>query len=165
MGELLESWNTLLEGRSGFEFSYNQRVLETLDQWPRIKWCYYCDDHDGNTIRLYDTEHFFSFGGVQYLENGKTDGHYERVIIRGKHLWSKDEVKRLRASSLRDQFRNNPRWESWFATSAPAHHPGGVFRPQTKDIRTGSDRHLRLSYFEHPIRNNLPPFEEEVFPL
>ncbi len=155
MAQLLKSWNTLLEGRSGVAFTFNEDVLNSFDQWPRIKWFYYCDDQDGNTIRLYDTEHFLRFGGAQYLENGSDNGHYERVFIRGRHLWMKDETASLiRPPSLRDRFRHNHVWELWRANVAPA--PSGRI-----NIQSGIDRELRLRYFEAAYRNNAPPVDDD----
>ena len=94
MKALLDSWADLLEDSEGPQvFAANEGVFATLDRWPRIRWFYYCDDHNGNTIRLYDTEHFSHFGGGYYLEeDGVGREHRERVIIRGENMWGGKQV-------------------------------------------------------------------------
>ena len=71
------------------------------------------------SIRLYDTEHFNHFGGSYYLEpDGYRKEHFERVILRGRKMWSGDQAKLDRPDSLRNRFRNNPAWRRFSARSA-----------------------------------------------
>ena len=94
MKDLMDSWADLLADSEGPQvFVANESVFATLEEWPRIRWFYYCDDQNGNTIRLYDTEHFSHFGGGYYLEeDGVGREHRERVIIRGENMWGGKQV-------------------------------------------------------------------------
>jgi len=147
MNALLHSWDELLRNHEGYKRTWNKDACLTLNQkWPRIKFMYYCDDYDGNTIRIYDTEHFNHFGGSHYLEpDGHSKGHYERVIIRGKNMWSGDQTN---PDSLKERFRNNPAWQRFRAKKAPLRTGG------TTNIYDGPDRGVRLRYFESV---NQPP--------
>lgn len=168
---LLDSWEQMLKEANGAqEFTVNEDVFATLDQWPRIKWFYYCDDQDGNTIRIYDKEHLDHFGGSYYLEpDGYRKEHFERVIIRGRKMWSGDQAALNRPNSLRNRFRNNPAWKLYSARQAPI-RPGTqpptelemqVRRgnPSTVDIQAGMVREHRLWYFES--LNQLPAFDPQ----
>jgi hypothetical protein len=164
---LLRQWKTLLTGRAGPTFTMNEKVLRELGQWPRIKWFYYCDDQDGNTIRLYDTEHMSRYSQAYYLEpNSWSKEHYERVILRGKRMWHGAEANLKRMDSLRVRFRRQSPWRIFGAQIAPIRSempplPSGVTVragcPPTVDIRTGTRRELRLWYFE--ALNQLPSFD------
>jgi len=169
MGALLQSWRLLLPNAPrGQVFTFNREVLRTMSQWPRIKWFYYCDDQNGNTIRVYDAEHLQRFGGSHYLEaDGVRQEHFERVIIRGRNMWSGDEGDLTNQDSLRNQFRNNPAWRRFSARRAPlrsgmqppAHvpvQPSPPDPPETADIQRGMSRNVRLWYFEK--LNQLPDF-------
>jgi hypothetical protein len=69
--------------------------IDILGTWnlgtTRLRWLYYCDDNNGISLRLYDTEHF-----TQYATNGyyiqppgdDPNDHYERVIVRGYSMGS-----------------------------------------------------------------------------
>ena len=134
MTALLESWNQLLATASGSQvFTTNDEVFQTLNEWSRIKWFYYCDDADGNTLRLYDGEHFEHFGGSYYLErdNSQSQCHFERVILRGKNMWADDEANLKRPQSLRNRFRDNPAWIIFSARQAPL-RPGGNPPPELR---------------------------------
>src|ERR1700693_2513861 len=170
MNALLESWNQMLATANGSQvFTMNDEVLQTLSEWPRIRFFYYCDNDNGNTLRIYDTEHFERFGGSSYLERdeSQSQGHYERVILRGKNMWAVDEANLKRPQSLRKRFRDNPAWVIFSASQAPI-RPGShppvelglrVVRRgnlSTVDIERGMVRERRLWYFES--LNQLPVF-------
>ena len=165
MGALMLSWRELLSGATGQKYEYNEQVLRTLGEWPRIKWFYYCDDQNGNTIRIYDAEHLRHFGGSHYLNlDGVRKGHYERVIFRGEKMWSGDQAELNIGDSLRNRFRNNPAWQIFGARRAPLRAemqvPTGVevrlASTRTADIQAGMLRKVRLWYFE--AVNQLPEF-------
>ena len=119
MSALIASWETLLLEACG-GLTRSQPVFDTLDQWPRIKWFYYCDNRNGNTIRLYDTEHMAQVGTSPYdghhyyLEHDdRGREHFERVIIRGEHMWPGEEANLGNRESLINRFRRNPLWKRW----------------------------------------------------
>jgi hypothetical protein len=62
-------------------FHYNPEVLEELNgrTWTHIRCFYYCDQHYGNTIRLYDRQFLRRFQHL-YREPRTC------VILRGKNL-------------------------------------------------------------------------------
>jgi len=97
--------------------AFKRGMLESLrgDQWKRIRWYYYCDNDFGNTIRLYDTEHFTIPGNpARYLEleNSGKDGPYpDRVLIRSENI--EKETKPLK-KDLRKPFSGR-----WAASSGP----------------------------------------------
>jgi hypothetical protein len=165
MGAFIDSWQELLKNPQAQVFTVNNQVFQTLDEWPRIKFFYYCDDQDGNTIRLYDTEHFNHFGGSSYLEpDGYRKEHFERVIIRGRNMWSGDQAALNRPDSLRNRFRTNRAWKRFSARGAPlragTHPPPQLGMPihrGTVDIQGGMLRERRLWYFESV--NQLPAFD------
>lgn len=169
MKALMRSWKALLaNGPGGQWFTLNKEVLRSLNQWPRIKWYYYCDDANGNTIRIYDTEHLQRYGGSNYLESYSVREHFERVIIRGHNMWSGEQAKLKDEDSLRKQFRNNAAWRLFSASSAPLkpdmNAPNGVHfvhlkvgPPRTANIMAGMDLNVRLWYFE--AVNQLPEFD------
>jgi hypothetical protein len=173
LGALLRQWKELLTDRKGPTFILNEQVLKKLSQWPRIKWFYYCDDRDGNTIRLYDTEHLSQYGQCYYLEsNHWSKEHYERVVIRGRRMWSGTEADVKRTDSLRLRFRRESPWRIYGARRAPLRPvmPAmpqlqfdvhcRVGNPSTVDIQGGMCRDLRLWYFE--AINQLPLFSPQT---
>lgn len=81
MEELCEGTNT--------EFHFKGEIVRELQrrEWKRIRWFYYCDQQDGNTIRLYDREFFARFKHLYWAQ-----GDY--VILRGNELGTPyDKVK------------------------------------------------------------------------
>jgi hypothetical protein len=58
--------NDLVTPKACPSFQYKDGLLDTLvmPQWRRVMWYYYCDDDYGNTIRLYDWEHFHHYKQV-----------------------------------------------------------------------------------------------------
>ena len=165
MRALLDSWADLLRDTEGSQvFSANERVFATLEDWPRIKWFYYCDDRNGNTIRLYDTEHFNHFGGGYYLEErGSGQEQFERVIIRGENMWGGEQVDGERPDSMKRRFREESAWELFRVARSPL-RPG--FQPPENlltrhrvwadregnraiNIQAGMNCPLRLWYFKH----------------
>jgi len=177
MQKLLSKWKELLaEADVNPEFSYNDTVLKELSQWPRIKWFYYCDNADGNTIRIYDTEHLNHYGGAYYLEtNTWSNEHYERVIIRGRRMWFDNSANDQLESQLRDRFRQESPWRLFGARSAPIRPemdpPDGINvrystnSPSSRlvDIQTGTDRDTRLWYF-HGQNQYDPPRDSDDIP-
>jgi hypothetical protein len=166
MRALLDSWADLLKAAAGSfrSFKANERVFETLDEWPRIQWFYYCDDQNGNTIRLYDSKHFDHFGRDDYLEKDGRE-HKERVIMRGENMWGE-------GNALQDRFREESAWELFSARQAPLlpqivppqrllqgqrvmKRPGGI---RTIDIQRGMSLELRLWYFEHVNQESASDF-------
>jgi len=77
LSELINQMERLAKDK----FSYDKKVIEELnrDQYKRIKWFYYCDQQEGNTIRLYDSKFFEEFRDLY-----KEPGTY--VILRGRDL-------------------------------------------------------------------------------
>src|SRR6266446_7688097 len=122
MAALMESWKQLLKAASGSqELTRSEEVFRTLKEWPHIRFFYYNDNADGNSLRIYDTEHFKHFGGRHYLEpdDGQGKEHFERVILRGKNMWADDEANPKNPRSLKERFRDNPAWVIFPATRAP----------------------------------------------
>ena len=165
MKALLDSWADLLEDSEGPQvFAANEGVFATLDRWPRIRWFYYCDDHNGNTIRLYDTEHFSHFGGGFYLEEGgRGQEHFERVIIRGENMWGREHADAHPPDPLQERFREESAWELFNVARSPLrpgfHPPENLLTRQRVqadregnpaiNIQAGVNCPLRLWYFEH----------------
>ena len=86
--ELIDRMKRLAEGAGGPrpKFDYDSRVIDELEQTEneRIKWFLYCDQQNGNTIRLYDSK-FFRERRDLYKEPGTY------VIFRGKNLGEPEE--------------------------------------------------------------------------
>lgn len=80
LGQLIADMKRACEGVRA-TFLYDERAIAELNrrEWARIKWFYYCDQHDGNTIRLYDRQFFQEVQGL-YREPRTC------VILRGKNL-------------------------------------------------------------------------------
>ena len=77
-------------------FVYRDRLGETLteERYKRIKWFLYCDQQDGNTIRLYDSE-FRKDNPDLYLSDNSQSLDYW-VVLRGKNLGDPDgDLKKL----------------------------------------------------------------------
>jgi 5-methylcytosine-specific restriction endonuclease McrBC GTP-binding regulatory subunit McrB len=75
---------------AGGSLEYDPSIFDELMSAPfrRIKWFYYCDDHYGNTIRLYDPEFYERFSHLFREPEA-------RVIVRGNDLGrGRDETKR-----------------------------------------------------------------------
>jgi hypothetical protein len=167
--KFLDGWESLLNGASGQqELTANEQVVADLHKWPRLQWFYYCDDQNGNTLRLYDSDHFSKHGSGYYLEpDGRRKEHFERVIWRGRNMWSGDEADHKRPESLLARFRKHSAWQLFPARHAPL--PSGVeppkelgvkLRQRTVDIQAGMSREIRLWYFE--TVNRLPAFDPQV---
>jgi len=179
MGLLLEKWNELLmDAGKTHENTQNQQVINDigLEKWQRIKWFYYCDNQNGNTIRVYDTEHMASYGRTKqngdlfYLETiTRSKEHYERVICRGKNMWQGEEANPENQQSLRIQFRRRSPWKMYAATGCPLR---GGFRPLPdgvhflregcvyRNIESPPNRDVRMQYFE--AMNQLPSFDLDL---
>lgn len=171
MGRLLDTWEALLKNSSGLQIlTANEELFADLNNWPRIRFFYYCDDQNGNTLRLYDSEHFEKFGGNFYLEpDGQRKEHFERVIFRGKNMWSGDQADSKRQDSLLMLFRTNPAWQLFPARHAPIRvgsrppiELGFIVRQNKVDIQAGMSRERRLWYFENV--NQLPDFDPQLTP-
>lgn len=167
--QFLDSWEALLKDASGQqELTANEQVVADLHNWARIKFFYYCDDQNGNTLRLYDTEHFKQFGNGYYLEpDGHRKEHFERVIWRGRNMWSGDEANDKRPDSLLARFRKNSAWRLFPARQAPLRpdvDPPKELEVKVRqgkaDIQAGMSREVRLWYFESV--NQLPAFDPQV---
>lgn len=165
MQALLLTWKKLLAtAKSTPVFTKSNAVFHTLEQWPRIKWFYYCDNLNGNTIRIYDTQHLHAHGHFYLEPNTWSKEHNERVIIRGERMWTDDQANLGCKQSLRNQFRYESPWLIFSANKAPVrqeNQPHGGAQPH-KDIRTNPDRNVRLQYFEN--LNQLPPFTPSRHP-
>lgn len=96
--ELIDKMKRLAEGAEGprLTFDYDPRVIDELEQAAngRIKWFLYCDQQEGNTIRLYDSKFFESFRHLY-----KEPGTY--VILRGEGL---GETEGQLKHNIRDLF-------------------------------------------------------------
>ena len=129
-------------------FELQSGICESLraEQWRRIQWFYYCDNDLGNTLRLYDTDHFETPGNdMLYL--GLWEGKFpDRVVIRGENLEKENHALKNR---LLDSFD-----ERHTAASAPGH---GL--PRTPIDVMGRCPHYvakRHAYFQHECHNNMP---------
>lgn len=67
-------------------FDYRHRLGETLkeERYKRIKWFLYCDQQDGNTIRLYDSEFRKDSRDLYLSDNSQSPDYW--VVLRGKNL-------------------------------------------------------------------------------
>ena len=136
-------------------FCFKRGLFDSLrdKKLSRICWFYYCDDALGNTIRLYDNEHF-EFGSNRsiYLElegNGRFLGEIQsypdRVLIRGENIGlERNPLKR----ELRGSFA-----ERHGARTAPlVWHEGRV------DLEGMCENFFakRHAYFQQQGRNSMP---------
>jgi hypothetical protein len=138
-------------------FRYRQGMWESLrgNEWNRIQWFYYCDDFQGNTVRLYDMEHF-GVPGNQYLYL-ETDlvGHdvqfADRVLLRGEWIGKADQ-------SLKLYFRNTFSQPVWGAKSAPIDQQRRPSRSEKVDVMGMCDQFFdkRHAYFQRASHNNMP---------
>jgi hypothetical protein len=62
-------------------FQYKQNLLNHLmeDEYRRIKWFFYCDDDEGNTIRVFDRRFIENFGGSLSASD-------KPLLLRGKGI-------------------------------------------------------------------------------
>jgi hypothetical protein len=100
LGELIADMRRVSKDTAA-TFDYRQEVVEALghSKWRRCKWFYYCDQQDGNTIRLYDREFFHDCPDL-YVEA------CTYVILRGKNLGKpsgnvKTAIRRLPSLGLK----------------------------------------------------------------
>jgi hypothetical protein len=116
--------------------AFKRGMLESLkgDQWKRIRWYYYCDNDYGNTIRLYDTQHFEIAGNpARYLEleNSGKDGTYpDRVLVRSENI--EKETKPLK-KDLRKPFSGR-----WAANSGPVGEVATTSPSTTQSLTTSA---------------------------
>ena len=80
LGRVIDRMKKLAVGME-VTFHYDLQLVRelSLPKWARIKWFYYCDQQEGNTIRLYDREFFQGFRHL-YKEPRTC------VILRGNDL-------------------------------------------------------------------------------
>lgn len=143
-------------------FCLKTGMFDTLEgeAWKRIRWYYYCDNERGNTIRLYDSEHFSQHEDayLELLGSGKHGSFVDRVLLRGENLGRVGYV-------LKQQLRR------CFAKCDPANKaPLGPYSP-TVDVMANcrptehalfNNEHIdifvvkRYAYFQHRYRNNMP---------
>lgn len=147
-------WPQPLVGSETPLFWLNPDLWKSLgdSRFRRIRWFYYCDDARGNTIRLYDSEHF-SCHPELYVEKeasgnwlGKNQSWPDRVLFRSNEIG--DEGGKLKGDMIKDL---NGR--IWAATQAPP-----IVQPHTVNIMRMCKRFFnkRLVYFQHSSRNNTP---------
>ena len=129
---------------------YKPGVFESLDgpRWDRIKWFYFCDDHWGNTVRLFDEEHFREGRNASlYLERKNRISHLgtreDRVLIRTENI-GKDvhPLKECMASIIGTSI--------WPSSGAPSDEMG---RAPYCDAEKICEHYLdrRLAYFQNPV--------------
>ena len=101
LGELIKNMRKLAEGTAGM-FDYKAGIISKIEEYRRIKWYYYCDCREGNTIRLYDSEFHERFGTLRELNKLYVEpkGY---VILRGHDLGTPDETLKQK---IRDLFEN-----------------------------------------------------------
>jgi 5-methylcytosine-specific restriction protein B len=121
-----------------------KEIIEKLNspKYKRIKWFLYCDQQDGNTIRLYDSEFYDKFKNLY-----KEPDTY--VILRGKNLGSVEEEEGLK-QKIMELFEEKP--------------------PAPREINT-NDPKACLEYFQDKNKNNndsssssMPKEGEEMTP-
>jgi hypothetical protein len=99
-------------------FTFKKGMFKSLQgtKWERIHAMYYVDNDYGNTIRLFDEEHFNVSGNQELyleLENSGQDGRYpDRVLFRGENLGKETQ-------GLKKDFRKHF-GGIWSASGAPA---------------------------------------------
>ena len=136
-------------------FSYKANLFDSLrdGRWSRICWFYYCDDALGNTIRLYDTEHFgYESNRLAYLELegngqwlGSAQSYPDRVLIRGENI-------ELAGKPLKRELKD------CFAECHPANPAPLVACTGTVDLEGMCENFFakRLAYFQLQGRNSMP---------
>ncbi len=137
---------------------YQNGMLESLQgpKWERIKWYYHCDDAWGNTIRLYDQEHYSLGNNANlYLEKqanyGFLGNREDRVLIRSENIGTTKNLLKQRMFSIFEPL-------FWPSTSAPTDEN----RPTPRcNVEKLCEQFLarRLAYFQNPQRNNMPGYE------
>jgi len=104
LGELIKNMRRLAEGTQG-TFRYKDKdkegVILKLKEYTRIKWYYYCDKAEGNTIRLYDSEFHKDFSKL-YEE------HKGYVILRGRDLGTPDGTLKQKFRDLFESIEKPP---------------------------------------------------------
>jgi hypothetical protein len=163
-GKIMVRWNKTYSGEEADDttecpfFCYKEGLFECLktEKWARIKWFYYCDNDRGNTIRLYDEEHYqFENNSDHYLQHRGKFGELvgqrpDRVLIRGENLGKENQDLKL---AIQRQFSSSG--GRWPANSAPTDIRGR--RPTCKTMRLCEQFfEKRLAYFQHANRNNVP---------
>src|SRR4051812_30202285 len=79
---------------------YKKDLLDRLrePEFRRIKWFFYCDDKDGNTIRVFDSRFLQQYGRL-FRE--------KHLLLRGEKLGSKGEDLKRRVLSLFREVRED----------------------------------------------------------
>jgi len=102
LGELIKNMGRLAEGTQGsFRYKEKEGVILKLKEYPRIKWYYYCDNAEGNTIRLYDSEFYNEFSKL-YKEPK------DYVILRGYDLGKARETLKQKIRDLFESMEKPP---------------------------------------------------------
>jgi hypothetical protein len=80
---------------------YDQDLLNHLmeDEYRRIKWFFYCDDKEGNTIRVFDR---------QFFERFRSFFEEKYVLLRGKNLGNEGKSPKIEMLGLFNKDRKDP---------------------------------------------------------
>lgn len=103
LGKLIQNMEILLVDMGG-TLDYKKTVIDKLNlqKYHRIKFYYYCDNLDGNTIRLYDSTFHNEFNHL-YIEPK------DFVIVRGKNLGTPDGTLKWNIRNLFESHEKPPK--------------------------------------------------------
>jgi hypothetical protein len=155
-------------------FEYADGLFASLSTvaYQRIKWFYYCDNALGNSINLYDAEHFNDPSNqglyIELIGSGRWLGVNQdfpmRVIFRGINL--ETETRQLKRHDLRATFQDIvsagsaplPRPPTAGAAADPLQRLLAHTPPDPVDVEGMCEQFFekRHAYFQYQTRNNMP---------
>jgi MoxR-like ATPase len=89
---------------------YKQDLLNHLmeDEYRRVKWFFYCDDRQGNTIRVFDRRFL-----KEYANLFKTVDSEKHVLLRGEKFGKEGDATKRGVLALFSEVRDAPRVVNW----------------------------------------------------
>lgn len=148
LGELITKMNKMKndaqKGGTQSNFDYKPQVIDELKKYAHIKWFLYCDQQEGNTIRLYDKKFRENFPRLFANEHPNHPDYY--VILRGNNLGYPNETLKKNIRHFMEE-----RWEKL----KDAHQEGLSTNPNSVEVC--------LSYFEklNTVKTNGPNGKNE----
>lgn len=91
-------------------FDYRMALVEHLlePEFRRVRWFFYCDDRQGNTIRVFDREFLKKYGNLF-----KTVDSEKHVLLRGENLGKESDATKREILALFSEVRDAPRFVTW----------------------------------------------------
>jgi len=91
-------------------FDYRMELVEHLlePEFRRVRWFFYCDDRQGNTIRVFDREFLKEYGNL--FKSVDSEKH---VLLCGHDLGEESDATKREILALFSEVRDAPRSVNW----------------------------------------------------